>query len=30
MNEDVTRRVLSKAETLAKAVRAARVGQTTV
>jgi tryptophan synthase alpha chain len=30
MNEDVTRRVLSKAESLAKAVRSARVGQTTV
>jgi tryptophan synthase alpha chain len=30
MNEDVTRRVLSKVETLAKAVRLARVGQTTV
>jgi len=29
-NEDVTRRVLSKAESLAKAVRSARVGQTTV
>jgi tryptophan synthase alpha chain len=29
MNEDVTRRVLSKAESLAKAVRFARVGQTT-
>jgi tryptophan synthase alpha chain len=27
MNQDVTRRVLSKAETLAKAVRAARIGQ---
>jgi len=30
MNEDVTRRVLSKADSLAKAVRSARVGQTTV
>ncbi|MDB5475336.1 MAG: trpA [Phenylobacterium sp.] len=30
MNEDVTRRVLLKAESLAKAVRAARIGQTTV
>jgi tryptophan synthase alpha chain len=30
MNEDVTRRVLSKAETLAKAVRSARIGQTMV
>ncbi|MDB5423234.1 MAG: trpA [Phenylobacterium sp.] len=30
MNEDVTRRVLSKANSLAKAVRSARVGQTTV
>jgi tryptophan synthase alpha chain len=30
MNEDVTRRVLSKVETLAKAVRSARVGQMTV
>jgi len=30
MNEDVTRRVLSKVNSLAKAVRAARVGQTTV
>jgi tryptophan synthase alpha chain len=30
MNEDVTARVLSKAESLAKAVRFARVGQTTV
>jgi tryptophan synthase alpha chain len=30
MNEDVTQRVLSKAESLAKAVRSARVGQTTV
>jgi tryptophan synthase alpha chain len=30
MNQDVTRRVLSKAETLAKAVRAARIGQTMV
>ena len=30
MNEDVTRRVLSKVERLAKAVRLARVGQTTV
>jgi tryptophan synthase alpha chain len=27
MNEDVTRRVLLKAESLAKAVRAARIGQ---
>ncbi len=30
MNEDVTQRVLSKADSLAKAVRSARVGQTTV
>jgi tryptophan synthase alpha chain len=30
MNEDVTRRVLSKVSSLAKAVRSARVGQTTV
>lgn len=30
MNEDVTARVLSKVSTLAKAVRSARVGQTTV
>jgi tryptophan synthase alpha chain len=30
MNEDVTRRVLLKAESLAKAVRAARIGQKTV
>jgi tryptophan synthase alpha chain len=30
MNEDVTRRVLSKANSLSKAVRSARVGQTTV
>jgi tryptophan synthase alpha chain len=30
MNEDVTQRVLSKVETLAKAVRSARVGQMTV
>jgi len=30
MNEDVTRRVLLKAESLAKAVRAARIGQQTV
>jgi tryptophan synthase alpha chain len=30
MNEDVTRRVLLKAESLAKAVRAARIGQETV
>jgi tryptophan synthase alpha chain len=30
MNEDVTRRVLSKVESLSKAVRLARVGQTTV
>jgi tryptophan synthase alpha chain len=30
MNEDVTRRVLLKADSLAKAVRSARVGQTTV
>jgi len=30
MNEDVTRRVLSKVNSLAKAVRSARVGQTTV
>jgi tryptophan synthase alpha chain len=30
MNQDVTRRVLSKAETLAKAVRSARIGQTMV
>jgi tryptophan synthase alpha chain len=30
MNEDVTARVLSKVERLAKAVRSARVGQTTV
>lgn len=30
MNEDVTLRVLSKANSLAKAVRSARVGQTTV
>jgi len=30
MNEDVTRRVLSKVESLSKAVRSARVGQTTV
>ncbi len=30
MNEDVTRRVLSKVDSLAKAVRSARVGQTTV
>ena len=30
MNEDVTQRVLSKASSLAKAVRSARVGQTTV
>jgi tryptophan synthase alpha chain len=30
MNEDVTRRVLSKVDTLAKAVRLARVGQTAV
>ena len=30
MNEDVTLRVLSKADSLAKAVRSARVGQTTV
>jgi tryptophan synthase alpha chain len=30
MNEDVTARVLSKVELLAKAVRSARVGQTTV
>lgn len=30
MNEDVTGRVLSKVESLAKAVRSARVGQTTV
>jgi len=30
MNEDVTVRVLSKVERLAKAVRSARVGQTTV
>jgi tryptophan synthase alpha chain len=30
MNEDVTARVLSKADSLAKAVRSARVGQTTV
>jgi tryptophan synthase alpha chain len=30
MNEDVTARVLSKVEALAKAVRSARVGQTTV
>jgi tryptophan synthase alpha chain len=30
MNEDVTGRVLLKAESLAKAVRAARIGQTTV
>jgi tryptophan synthase alpha chain len=30
MNEDVTRRVLSKVELLAKSVRLARVGQTTV
>jgi tryptophan synthase alpha chain len=30
MNEDVTQRVLSKADSLAKAVRFARVGQTTV
>jgi tryptophan synthase alpha chain len=30
MNEDVTRRVLSKVNSLAKAVRFARVGQTTV
>jgi len=29
-NEDVTQRVLSKADSLAKAVRSARVGQTTV
>jgi len=30
MNEDVSRRVLLKAESLAKAVRSARIGQTTV
>jgi tryptophan synthase alpha chain len=30
MNEDVTERVLSKAKSLSKAVRSARVGQTTV
>ncbi len=30
MNEDVTKRVLSKVDSLAKAVRTARVGQTTV
>ena len=30
MNEDVTQRVLSKVSSLAKAVRSARVGQTTV
>lgn len=30
MNEDVTRRVLSKVDSLSKAVRSARVGQTTV
>ncbi len=30
MNEDVTARVLSKVNSLAKAVRSARVGQTTV
>jgi len=30
MNEDVTRRVLLKVESLAKAVRSARIGQTTV
>jgi tryptophan synthase alpha chain len=30
MNEDVTARVLSKANSLSKAVRSARVGQTTV
>jgi len=30
MNEDVTGRVLLKAESLAKAVRAARIGQETV
>ena len=30
MNESVTERVLSKVESLAKAVRSARVGQTTV
>ena len=30
MNEDVTARVLSKVDALAKAVRSARVGQTTV
>jgi tryptophan synthase alpha chain len=30
MNEDVTERVLSKVNSLAKAVRSARVGQTTV
>lgn len=30
MNEDVTRRVLLKAESLAKAVRSARIGQTAV
>ena len=30
MNEDVTQRVLSKAQSLSKAVRSARVGQTTV
>ena len=30
MNEDVTQRVLSKVNSLAKAVRSARVGQTTV
>ena len=29
MNEDVTARVLSKVESLAKAVRSARIGQTT-
>jgi tryptophan synthase alpha chain len=30
MNEDVSARVLLKAESLAKAVRAARIGQKTV